>query len=169
MQKTPTSQSGLFNPHVFLAFGLCGVAALLVMLSWASTPSSGTVSPTNPQVSYTGGPFLILNATDSSTGVTCDQAHPCDDFALTVDLPADYATTNPNDLLKFEVGWNDPTRQQDLDVYLLDSQNNYARLMPIRRILKSSPSLREQAPALTPCACRLPSLPASPTTARSRS
>jgi PKD domain len=117
-------RTGLFVTMVIVA--LCAVP--IILRSRAATPGNGTVSTGSPQVSYTGGPFFAPNASDSSTGVTCDQTDPCDDFALTVNLPADYATTHPNDTLKFEVSWNDPTGVQDLDVYLLDSQGNYAKI-----------------------------------------
>ncbi len=38
MQKNTTSQSGIFNPRVLLAFTLCSVGALLAMLSLGATP-----------------------------------------------------------------------------------------------------------------------------------
>jgi hypothetical protein len=36
MKKNPSSQSGLFNPRVLMAFTLCSVAALLAMASFAA-------------------------------------------------------------------------------------------------------------------------------------
>jgi hypothetical protein len=103
--------------------------ALFRVTAKAATPASGTISVANPQLTYTGGPFYYPNVTDSSTGVTCDAVNPCDQFALTVNLPADYATTHPYDTLRFEVGWDDPTHVQDLDVYLLDSKGSYAAMI----------------------------------------
>jgi hypothetical protein len=41
MRKNSTSQSGLFNPRVLLAFALCSVGAGLTMLSFAATPPKG--------------------------------------------------------------------------------------------------------------------------------
>jgi len=38
MKKKSTSQSGIFNPRVLLAFTLCSVGALLAMVSLATTP-----------------------------------------------------------------------------------------------------------------------------------
>ena len=101
------------------------LVAFLSVRVQAGTPDHGTLSTASPSLSYTGGPFLAPNATDSATGVTCDQADPCDQFALTVDLPADYATTHPGDTLRLEVGWKDATGAQDLDIYLLDSAGQY--------------------------------------------
>jgi len=46
MRTNPGSQSGVFNPRVLLAFGLCSAGAFLAMLSFAaSTPSSKTAAP----------------------------------------------------------------------------------------------------------------------------
>ncbi|MCA1829040.1 MAG: glycoside hydrolase, partial [Myxococcales bacterium] len=108
-----------------LSWTALALLALMLAAADAATPDHGTVSVASPQLSYTGGPFYTPNATDSSTGVTCDAADPCDQFALTVDLPADYATTHPNDQLRIEVGWNDPTNVQDLDVYVADASGQY--------------------------------------------
>src|SRR5260370_112140 len=50
----------------------------------ATTPSSGTLSPTNRSITYTGGPFILpTNASDTAAGpVNCDAANPCEDLAL---------------------------------------------------------------------------------------
>jgi hypothetical protein len=48
MKKNSTSQSGLFNPRILVAFTLCFVGAMLAMLSFAATPPIGmTGSRTN--------------------------------------------------------------------------------------------------------------------------
>jgi len=47
MKKNSIFQSGLFNPRVLLAFTLCSVAGLLGMLSFAATPSTGTLTDTS--------------------------------------------------------------------------------------------------------------------------
>ncbi len=38
----------------------------------------------------------------------CDEVNPCEDYALTIDIPAEYKTANPNDLVRVEVTWTDP-------------------------------------------------------------
>jgi hypothetical protein len=48
MQKNSTSQSGIFNPRVLLAFTLCLVGALLAMLSLAATPPVETTRANTP-------------------------------------------------------------------------------------------------------------------------
>src|SRR5882724_3818602 len=86
----------------------------------SSTPAGGTLSLANPTLTYTGnGPYFI----PSVQGNTCSPPDQCDEYALTVELPADFATTNPNDRIHIEVGWNDPSGGVvDYDVYVLNSQ-----------------------------------------------
>ena len=49
-----------------------------------SAPSAGTISPTNPKVTWTGGPFTAVTADPSlCTPLTCDN------FALTVSVLRD--------------------------------------------------------------------------------
>jgi hypothetical protein len=63
MKKNPASQSGVFNPRVFLALLLCSGGVLLAMLGFAaSTISSGMTTP--------AAPF-------ASTSVPSDDAHKC--------------------------------------------------------------------------------------------
>src|SRR5436309_15642055 len=56
MKKNPSSQSGLFNPRVFVAFTLFSVAALLAMASFAA-PRPRPAPPTfgHPIISGIGG------------------------------------------------------------------------------------------------------------------
>jgi hypothetical protein len=84
------------------------------------TPPGGTLSLANPTLTYTGnGPYFI----PSVQGNTCAAPDQCDEYALTVNLPADFATTNPNDKVHIEVSWNDPSGGVvDYDVYVLNSQ-----------------------------------------------
>jgi hypothetical protein len=71
----------LLGRAVFLA-----TAALVVALpATAAVPASGTVSPTSPAVTWTGGPFLVSNP----SGVCLTSLDPgCDSFALTIEPPA---------------------------------------------------------------------------------
>ncbi|MEY2558940.1 MAG: hypothetical protein QOE34_2365, partial [Verrucomicrobiota bacterium] len=67
MRKTPASESGAFNPRLFFAFTLCAAAALLALVSLAAPIGSGTLSPTNKSITYTGGPFLgATNPSDNA-------------------------------------------------------------------------------------------------------
>src|SRR5436853_2236382 len=123
MKKNSTAESGLFNPRAFAAFALVVLAALLGFVSLATTPTSGTISDSSTSVTYTGGPITVpTNATDNASGpVTCDAARPCDDFPLHTDISSAYKSAHPDHLVKIEISWSDPTSQQDLDIFLVDS------------------------------------------------
>src|SRR5436190_18920276 len=77
----------------------------------AATPASGTVSPASPTLTYASGPFTAANPTpvpEVDHGPEClNPAQPCDDFTLTVVLPAGYHATYPNAFVKVSEGWVD--------------------------------------------------------------
>ena len=86
----------------------------------AATPGGGTVSDTNPSLSYTAGPFLVGNPTGFATGVpTCSAATPCDDFALTVTVPSGYDAGH-----QVNVGVQWPNSTADFDLFVLDAGGN---------------------------------------------
>jgi len=123
MRKNPVSESGLFNPRALIAFSLGSVGALLAMFSLAATPSSGTLTDTSGPLSYTAGPFFVANPTPIlfvDQGPECSgSAQPCDDFALTVTLPAGYAAGHPNAAVKVTLAWNDAgSGSSDYDLYI---------------------------------------------------
>ena len=124
MKKFSASVSGAFNPRIFAVFILCSVGAWLAMFSFASTPSSGTVSVANPVLTYDAGPFFQPNQSplglgQLDSGPRCNSQFPCDNFALTVNVPSDYATTNPNASLKVTLYWTDTgSGQSDYDLYI---------------------------------------------------
>lgn len=89
----------------------------------ASSPSGGTLTVTSGPVSYTAGPFTLANPTpvpEVDAGPECNNPQqPCDEYALTVALPADFTTTNPNMLIRFTLGWTDSgTGHSDYDLYI---------------------------------------------------
>jgi hypothetical protein len=124
MQKKSTSESGLFNPRVLAAFILCSVGALLAMVGFASTPSTGTVSDANPVFEYNAGPFFQPNQSplglgQLDSGPRCDAADPCDNFSLTVTLPAGYAAAHPFAGAKVTMSWTDTgSGKSDYDLYI---------------------------------------------------
>src|SRR2546428_11962935 len=111
MQKNPLSESGFFNLRVLMAVSLCSLGVSLAIFSFAATPSSGTLTDTSGPLSYTAGPFFVANPTPIlfvDQGPDCSgSAQPCDDFALTVTLPAGYAAAHPNAAVKVTLAWND--------------------------------------------------------------
>lgn len=123
MKKNPASQSGLLNTRVLTALALCFVGAMLGMLSFASTPSSGTLTDTSGPITYTAGPFFVSNPTpviEVDSGPECNgSTQPCDDFALTVTLPAGYAANHPNASVKVTQSWTDSgSGESDYDLYV---------------------------------------------------
>src|SRR5437660_3827450 len=123
MKKSSGSESGAFNPRIFLAFILCSVGAWLAMFSFASTPSSGTLTDTSGPQTYTAGPFFVANPTPVifvDQGPECfGSEQPCDDYALTVTLPAGYHTAHPNAAVKATMSWTDNgSAASDYDLYI---------------------------------------------------
>ncbi|MFG2054363.1 sialidase family protein [Micromonospora sp. NPDC048930] len=82
----------------------------------AASPGAGTVSTTSSGASWTGGPFALPNVSAATGSLTCGAATPCDDYALTVDVPAGYDTDHD---LKVKVSW--PDTAADFDIYLYDA------------------------------------------------
>ena len=70
----------------FLVFAIVVSAAA----SAATSPASATLSPANPAVTYTGGPFAVSNPSSplGENPPVCAQDTPCSEFALTISIPA---------------------------------------------------------------------------------
>ncbi|MDP3856524.1 MAG: PKD domain-containing protein [Stagnimonas sp.] len=85
--------------------------------SQAADPASGTLSPTTPELSYSTGAYTVPAA---ATG--CSDETPCDSYALTVELPADYALTHPGDRIHIVATMGNPAA--DYDMALLDADGN---------------------------------------------
>jgi Uncharacterized conserved protein len=124
MKKSSSSESGAFNPRIFAAFLLCAAGGMLAMLSFASTPSTGTVSPTNATLTYDAGPFTTPNQSplglgQLDSGPRCNSNFPCDSFKLTVSVPAGYMATHPQASVRVTMFWTDlGTGQSDYDLYI---------------------------------------------------
>jgi hypothetical protein len=108
-----------------LAVVFAALAAVITVMPTAhgATPASGTLTDTSGPVTYTAGPFALANPTPVpiiDSGPECaNPVQPCDDFALTVSLPSDYAETHPNGVVRFTMGWTDTgTGQSDYDLYV---------------------------------------------------
>ncbi len=130
MHKKPSSESGAFNPRIFFAFLLCSVGAWLAAMSFAATPASGTLTDISGPLTYSAGPFTVSNPTPVimvDNGPECHAgglpgggaAQPCDDYALTVTLPAGYTTAHPNAAVKVTASWTDTgSGNSDYDLYV---------------------------------------------------
>jgi hypothetical protein len=90
----------------------------------AATPAAGTLSPSANSLTYSSGPFAVGNPTAQTSpgNPTCQEpALPCDDFALTLDVPADYVATHPYALVTVSTLWA-VANQIAYNLYLLDDQ-----------------------------------------------
>ena len=124
MAQKRRHQRGSLRFRFFLLAAVALAAVTITAAALASTtPASGTLSPANPVINFTAGPFPVSNPS-SPTGdnppVCTDST--CGQFALTVDIPAGDANAYE---VKVSAGWTDtgtPTTQQgtesDFDLYV---------------------------------------------------
>jgi len=95
-------------------FVLCAILATSAVAIAATTPASGTISPANPTLTFTGGPFAVSNPSNPigenppvCTSLTCGQ------YALTVSVPL---TDFNSYKARVTVGWtNSGTTTQQSD------------------------------------------------------
>ncbi|HEV2855665.1 MAG TPA: PKD domain-containing protein [Thermoanaerobaculia bacterium] len=95
----------------------------LPLTAWAAVPASGTLTDTSAPLTYSAGPFAVANPTPVlfvDQGPEClNPLQPCDDFALTVVLPAGYHATHPNAAVRVTLGWTDNgAGVSDYDLYI---------------------------------------------------
>lgn len=126
MRTKTSSHSGIFTIRLVfaVAFGSLGIS--LGLLSFASTPSSGTLTDTSGPLTYTAGPFFQPNVFGNSIAGECDPDPadalvPCDVYRLHVSLPPSYVQANPNQHLFVRIEW--PTPAARFDLYLWDARN----------------------------------------------
>ena len=97
----------------------------LIVTAHAADDGSGTLSAATRSLSFTAGPFTLTNNSyQLPTGSVCgpDAVFRCDTYALTIDVPADYATSHPQDRVHFAMTW--PDHSEDIDLYVFDAQGN---------------------------------------------
>jgi len=105
----------------FLPAAFCLLVLAIALSSIASTPTSGTLNaPASGQtssVAWGGGPY---------TGATADPAActsaTCDNYALTVNVPATFYSSNPNYSVQVGINWSGNTN--DFDLYVKDGSGN---------------------------------------------
>ncbi|MEK6807193.1 MAG: sialidase family protein [Pseudomonadota bacterium] len=101
------------------------LAILVFSLATPSWAAEGTLTDSSGPVTYTAGPFAVSNPSvllGSQAGLTeipecAPPTQPCDDFTLTVDLPAAYVKKNPNDHIRFIFAWPSPVEDYDVFMY----------------------------------------------------
>ncbi|HEX8774401.1 MAG TPA: Calx-beta domain-containing protein [Pyrinomonadaceae bacterium] len=129
--RRETRKRTQFNRLRWMLFALTvlclgGLGVGLTRMVLAGTPSSGTLSPANPLITYTGGPFPVSNPS-SPIGENPPVCAPgtCDEFALKVTIPAG-STTDYSVVVTID--WTDsgtttqgaPNSDYDLYIYKSD-------------------------------------------------
>jgi len=123
MKTNSRSELGTILLRVVAALFLCSAGVFLAVRSFAATPSSGTLTDTTGPISYDAGPFTGSNQTpvpELDVGPRCNNPFlPCDDYVLTVTLPAGYATQHPTAAVKVTMSWTDTgSGKSDYDIYV---------------------------------------------------
>jgi hypothetical protein len=108
MKTKRTSESGIFNPRAFAALGLCGLAALLAMVSFASAPPTSTITvPTevgkSVTVTWTGTIPPLVNGTSDCKNLADTPA--ADQHMPTIVVP-DGAYDHVSAKFTFNIQWD---------------------------------------------------------------
>jgi hypothetical protein len=99
-----------------LVAGVVLVANIATRISSAATPSSGTLTIASGPLTYVSGPFATSNPTDQVNGVpTCDGTLPCDDYTLTVNVPAGHDVAN---YIRVQVSWPHQVTLAQYDIFV---------------------------------------------------
>lgn len=107
------------------------LALLLIIATGAvgATPAQGQLSDANRNIAYSGGPYTLPNRTDPLLGdgstLLCT-ALTCDQFTLTVALPADFLATHPDAAVKIDLEASNGT--SDYDLYVRDDEGDYVAI-----------------------------------------
>jgi len=105
------------------ATSLALVFACAAQSAWCATPASGTLTPSSGPLTYSAGPFNTANPTpvpEVDVGPRCnDPVQPCDEYALSVQLPSGYTATHPAAAVKVTAQWVDSgSGKSDYDLYV---------------------------------------------------
>lgn len=97
----------------------------------AATPDRGQLTDQQRTLTYRGGPFVAPNQTDpllgdGSTLQCLPEIAPCDDFVLTVALPADFLVTHGDASIGVALASDNGT--SDYDLYVLDESGQYVAI-----------------------------------------
>lgn len=98
--------------------GLFALAALVCAVS-AAEPPSGELSPAQPSLEFTAGPFLLSNLGGRVLGDGCvTETGSCEEYVVTLNLPSDYLASHPRAEIVVELDWSNP--QADFDLVVVD-------------------------------------------------
>ena len=91
-------------------------------LLYASTPTTGTLAAANATVTWSGGPYSGNTVDTSPANTSLCTTLTCDTFNLSVNVPANFYTTNPNDEVQIGINW--ASNLNEFDLFIYDSSGN---------------------------------------------
>nr|MBV6630309.1 hypothetical protein [Oceanococcus sp. HetDA_MAG_MS8] len=110
---------------------LAAIALLCPLTALAATPSSGTLTIYETELSFGEGPVVGVNPTpaiaaETGTGINCEPGITCDRFDLTIDVPDNLTEVYPTAILRLQMSWTNPTglEVEDYDFYAYDADGN---------------------------------------------
>lgn len=106
---------------------IAAIVLLCPLAGFAATPSSGTLTIYETELSFGEGPNVGVNPSPATgLGVTCNPGIDCDRFALTIDVPDNLRDVYPTALLRLDMSWTSPagTSREDYDFYAYDDNGN---------------------------------------------
>src|ERR1700686_1933852 len=89
---------------------------------FAATPTTGTLASAGSTVTWSGGPYTGNTVDTSPVNTTLCTTLTCDSFNLSVNIPANFYTTYPNDEVQIGINWASDLKEFDLFIY--DSSGN---------------------------------------------
>jgi hypothetical protein len=114
MKKRASDESGILILRCVLAFSFLALSALLGFLAFAAAPSSGTIGPSGPTLTWSG----TGTGTPPTGGgeSSCEEGTNCDSFKLTISgTPADWAAAVK--VVHVQINWASPSTDYDLYVH----------------------------------------------------
>jgi hypothetical protein len=84
---------------------------------YASTPSTGTLAAASTTVTWSGGPYTGATVDNSPINTSACTTLTCDSFNLSVNIPANFYTTYPNDEVQIGINWASDLNEFDLFIY----------------------------------------------------
>ncbi|MGI8956237.1 MAG: sialidase family protein [Chthoniobacterales bacterium] len=114
MKNSPTLQSGLFTLRGVVACALLCSAFFLLLSVFAASPPNGTITPTGPNLAWTGtAPGIPPTGGGEAS---CVEGTNCDSFALTISgTPADWIAAAKQ--VHVQINWSLPANDYDMYVH----------------------------------------------------
>ena len=101
------------------------VFGLSMSLAQAADMGAGTLTLSESELSFSGGPGVGANLSPDVGQFTCqDPVLPCDDFSLSSELPADIGEYFPNSQIQIDLSIDSPTGQDDYDLFLFNDDGD---------------------------------------------